>query len=105
MSITAETETKTAIEKTQWFKLNHKNKDGDIVEYSTDFEFFIKNQLIVWRSGTRHSFTSGLESKTFMTQRAYNQQGTFDKCDLIEFAKQIHKEILQGKHGSGQLVD
>jgi len=88
-----------------WFRIDQPNKTKDVVEYSTDFGFFMKNQLIVWRSGTRHTFTSGLESKTFMKKLAFTREGIFDKEELLHYARTIHQEILNGKHGSGKLVE
>ena len=48
-----------------WYQLEQKNKQGNIVEYSTDFEFFLKNQILVVKSGVKYKFQSRLESKVF----------------------------------------
>lgn len=88
-----------------WFRLDQKNKEGDVVEYSTDFDFFSKEQLGVSRSGSRYSFFSLLEAKTFFTTQAIFGNYEFSDDQIINFAIQIHKDILAGKHGEGSLVD
>jgi len=82
-----------------WFKIN---KD---IEYSTDFKFFSENQIRVVRTGTKHSFCSRLESKKFSEKLAFNKEGVLDDCDIVSETLKIHKEILAGKHGQGELVN
>jgi len=82
-----------------WFRIN---KD---VEYSTDFKFFSENQIRIVRRGTRHSFCSRLEAKTFGVKLAFNYEGTLEGADLIVISQKIHQEILEGKHGEGKFVD
>lgn len=87
------------METKSWYKIN---KD---VEYSTDFKFFSENQIRVIRTGSRHSFCSRLEPKKFSERIAFNRTGTLDDCDIIIEANKIHKEILAGQHGKGELVN
>jgi len=85
--------------KKTWFKIN---KD---VEYSTDFKFFSENQIRVVRTGTKHYFCSRLEPKKFSDKLAFNKEGVLDDCDIVSETLKIHKEILAGKHGQGELVN
>lgn len=82
-----------------WFRIN---KD---VEYSTDFDFFLKNQIRIIRSGTRHSFCSALEAKKFKEKTAFNSKGIIDEAELKNDCLLIHQEILSGKHGVGEFVE
>lgn len=90
--------TATATKKS-WFRIN---KD---IEYSTDFKFFSENQIRIVRTGTKHTFCSRLESKTFATKLGFNSKGVLDESDIIHQTMLIHKEILAGKHGTGTFVD
>jgi hypothetical protein len=82
-----------------WFRINAG------IEYSTDFKFFSENQIRIVRTGKKHSFCSRLEAKTFKTEIALGSQGMMDDCDIVSISKQIHKEILAGQHGVGELVN
>lgn len=88
-----------------WYRLNQKNKEGDVVEYSTDFKFFTENQIRVVKSGKRYTFCSRLESKCFLEKIAHNRTGELDDADMTHYTRLIHKEILNGKHGKGELVN
>ena len=85
--------------KAQWYRIN---KD---VEYSTDFKFFSENQIRIVRTGKRHNFCSRLEAKKFKDVIAVNAKGTLMDSEIELACRQIHKEILTGKHGAGSLVD
>jgi len=85
----------------QWYRLTDKPE----VEYSTDFQFFIRHQLFVAKSGNRYSFCSFLESKCFALKRAVFGNYELSDDQKMEIAKQIHKEIIEGKHGQGELVN
>ena len=83
----------------QWYQL----PSG--VEYSVNYDFFVANQIRIVRSGKRHTYCSAIEAKTFKVVSSLNVEGRF-KTDEIELAcKEIHREILDGKHGNGTLVD
>jgi hypothetical protein len=82
-----------------WYKIN---KD---VEYSTSFKFFSENQLRIVRTGTRHNFCSRLESKSFLETICLYKGGEYCDADIMAMSMKIHKEILAGKHGKGELVD
>ena len=84
-----------------WYRLNNKPS----VEYSTNFNFFIKHQIFVSKSGNEYSYCSFLESKLFLFERAIFNGYTFTDEHKMEAARRIHKEILEGKHGAGTLVD
>lgn len=83
----------------QWYQL----PNG--VEYSVDYDFFVANQIRIVRSGTRHTYCSALEAKTFKVLTALNKQGEFNTDEIGLACKEIHREILDGKHGQGTLVD
>lgn len=87
-----------------WFRLDKKNENGDVVEYSTDFKFFTENQLRIIKSGKNYSFCSRLESKCFLKTVAYNRTGELYEVDIQHHTHLIHKEILEGKHGAGVLL-
>lgn len=93
--------TKAATKIKPWFRVN---KD---VEYSTDFTFFKFNQARLVKSGNKYTFCSRLEAKTFKTERALNSTTyEFTDTELINKWKEIHAEIIAGKHHEGgKLVD
>lgn len=82
-----------------WYRIK---KD---VEYSTDFDWFVKHQARLVKSGSKYTFCSRLESKTFTIKRAIFGNHKFSDDELIETWKEIHKEILEGKHGKGKIVN
>lgn len=85
-----------------WYRL--KNKPS--VEYSTDFEFFKQNQISVVKSGRNYSFQSRLESKRFHhTSAVLRENYSFGDLEIERITKQIHEDILSGKHGEGSLVN
>lgn len=86
------------------------------VEYSTDFNFFIQNQLFFDIQGSRVIFYSRLEYKTFLNEsdtfglRYYKRTANYqvqkkDEDYVLEMAKKIHTQILNGEHGKGKFVD
>lgn len=82
-----------------WYRIS-KN-----VEYSTDFDFFFKNQILVVRSNITYSFCSRLESKIFETKKAIFGNHELSDEEVKETCKKIHQEILDGKHGKGKIVN
>lgn len=83
-----------------WYKIKEE------VEYSTDINFFLKEQISVWKSHTKYHYNSRLESKCFLFERAINGPDySFSDEHILEACKRIHKEILEGKHGAGTLVN
>lgn len=89
----------------QWFKISSPIKTKGVIEYSTDFNFFLNNQIRLVKTGTRHTFCSRLEAKTFKEVTAINKKGEISDFELIQKAKEVHVEILSGKHGQGEFVD
>lgn len=83
----------------QWYQLS----SG--VEYSKDFKFFVENQIFVSLSGKAHSFCSRLEKKTFKVVNAVAKGGIIPDFEIEIICKEIHKEIFEGKHGQGTLID
>lgn len=88
-----------------FYRLNNKNKEGDVVEYSTDFDFFISNQIWVSKSGITYHFNSKLEPKNFKMIRNVFGDHTLTDDDIKAHCQLIHNEILLGKHGVGKLVN
>ncbi len=70
------------------------------VEYSTDFEFFIQNQITVVFSRGILNFFSNLECFTFKSFD-YDME---DK-EVLEMVKIIHQDLLNHKYGKGEFVD
>lgn len=85
----------------QWFSL----VSQPCIEYSTDYDFFVKNQIAVWKSGNKYEYNSRIESKCFKEERAVFGNYEFSEEHIEKTCKQIHKEILEGKHGAGILVN
>lgn len=81
-----------------WYRIS-KN-----VEYSTDFDWFIKHQASVVKSGRNYTFHSRIERKVFKIKNAIFGNYEFSPSELDETWKEIHKEILEGKHGKGEIV-
>ncbi len=80
----------------------HINKD---VEYSTDFDCFAKQQAQLVKSGNKYTFCSRLEPKVFKIKSAVFGNYEFSDSELNKIWKEIHKEILEGKHGKGKIVN
>lgn len=89
----------------EWFKLNNKNDHDDDVEYSTNVDFFLQNQIIIVKTGKNYKFYSRIESKLFLSKVSPLLSGEIDDFELQLNAKTIHIEILAGKHGEGKLVN
>lgn len=112
----------TTVETKPWYKIK---KD---VEYSTDFDFFFENQICIAQRGSRYSFYSRLENKTFLikysissdtrltTETRKDENGkniisqtvenyTMSDDKIKDICRQIHSEILEGKYGDGVFVD
>ena len=89
----------TATAQKPWF---HINKD---VEYSTDFSFFCQHQARLVKSGYSYTFCSRLEAKHFRTEKAIFGNNELSPEQIISKWKEIHAEILEGKHGTGKFVD
>lgn len=75
------------------------------VEYSTDFDWFAKHQARLVKSGSKYTFCSRLEAKTFLIKTAIFGNREFSDSELISTWKEIHKEILKGEHGEGKIVN
>ena len=82
-----------------WYRIN---KD---VEYSTDFDWFLKHQALIAKSGNEYIFCSRLESKVFKIKIAISGGYELSDSKKIETWKEVHKEILEGKHGIGRIVN
>lgn len=85
--------------KKPWYKIS---KD---VEYSTDFKFFKEHQVVLYNQGTINNFCSRIETKCFRTVTSVFSSGEIPQPDADLILMQIHREILSGKHGTGELVD
>jgi len=79
-----------------WYKLREE------IEYSTDFNFFLYNQVSATPNNGYLKFNSRLEKKEFKLVRL---KGEFDRDKMIEECRKIHEEILQGKHGKGTFTN
>jgi hypothetical protein len=83
-----------------WYKIK------EDVEYSDDFNFFCQHQARLIKSNITYTFCSRLEGKEFKIIKAtHNRNYTFEVTEIIDIWKQIHKEILEGKHGIGELIN
>jgi hypothetical protein len=83
----------------KWF---HVNKN---VEYSTDINFFIKNQLYITGSETsRVKFCSRLESKVFELKINIFRSLSDEEIDNV--IKEIHQKLINNfYHKNGKLID
>ena len=77
------------------------------VEYSTDFDFFLKNQISVFidRSGyPTVNFNSRLESRRF--DRIKNiTRGEITEEEIVAKCKEIHKRLMNGEFGTPTFVN
>lgn len=81
-----------------WYKIS------DNVEYSTDFNFFNENQIGVSASGSKITFYSLLECKTFKIKMdTFGFKNNVDGLNKIK--KEIHINLLAGVYGIGQLTN
>ena len=94
--------TATATSKCQkpWFRIT---KD---VEYSTDFEFFKANQIMIVRSGKVHNFCSRIEGKSFLKFVSPYKSGDLTPTEKDQIIRTIQTDILNCKyHSRGKFVD
>ena len=89
----------TTTKQKTWYRIN-KN-----AEYSTDFEFFKEHQIRLVKSGNKYTFCSRLESRVFKIKKAIFGNYKLSDSELASIWKKIHKEILEGKHGKGEIVN
>ena len=82
-----------------WFKVNEN------IEYSTDYIFFIGNQISVSGANTNKiTFNSRLESMCFEVVR--NPFGLFTDKNIDEKIKEIHNKILNNHyHKNGKIIE
>ena len=78
--------------KTNWYKLRG-------VEYSTDFNFFKENQIVIVSSGGEDHYNSRLESFVFLIDV---RKDDLDKMNLN--LQKIHSDLLEGFYGDGEFV-
>ena len=78
--------------KTNWYKLRG-------VEYSTDFNFFKENQIVIVSSRGEDHYNSRLESFVFLIDVS-NDDLEKMKMNL----QKIHSNLLQGVYGNGEFV-
>ena len=90
--------------KQTWYRINIIVKSIDFVEYSTDFDWFCQNQTRLVKSGNKYNFCSRIEARSFRIERAIFFYHEFSDEKLISTWKEIHQEILDGKHGEGKIV-
>lgn len=83
----------------KWF---HVNKN---VEYSTDINFFIENQLFIAGRETKSViFHSRLESKTFEIKT--NVFRSISDEEIDNFIKEIHQKLINKfYHKDGKLIN
>ena len=73
------------------------------LEYSTDFNFFIKEQIFHSRTeGFNNKFNCRLESVNFKTIGHWDN---FTQDKIKEICFDIHKKLLSGEYGEGKFVD
>lgn len=78
--------------KTNWYKLRG-------VEYSTDFNFFKENQIVIVSSRGEDHYNSRLESFVFLIDV------TKDDLDKVNMnLHKIHSNLLEGVYGEGEFV-
>lgn len=87
-------------QKKPWYKLRG-------VEYSTNFIFFLKNQVFSARSSNdrRTRFCSRLEKFEFEAAPHWDWQGKNIVVPEYRICLQIHEKLLNGGYGQGELVD
>ena len=83
-----------------WFKLRG-------AEYSTDVNFFLQEQIAVWRSYPRSRYFSRLNGQYFCGE--YNPKvweiEDDDGKNIISKCKEIHSKLLKGEYGQGEFID
>ncbi len=69
------------------------------VEYSTDFDFFLKNQVqVIVSNDNRCTICSTLEKRVF-----YKGPKNMDDASVFELMEVIHRDIISFKYG-GELI-
>lgn len=78
------------------------------VEYSTDIDFFIKNQIlsVIDRTGypTLH-LVSRLEKKKFIEKKKVFVSQDFSDNEIIDECKKVHQSLMTGKFGKPTFID
>ncbi len=70
------------------------------VEYSTDFDFFMRNQVhVIKHLDNSTSFCSLLEKRCFRRDKIHS----FDDETIMQNLNQIHRDIITLKYG-GEIV-
>ena len=71
------------------------------VEYSTNLRFFMEHQVAVVKTGQLISIISRMESYRFflLSERELSIRGR------REMIRQIHVDLLSGKHGEGKFIN
>lgn len=83
----------------QWYKLRN-------VEYSTNFNFFLANQVLLCNNEVSSNFNSRLEAFCFLNNKSpFNFSKTYTEDQILEICKSIHKKILAGEFGVGKFVN
>lgn len=78
----------------KWYLLNG-------IEYSTNFDFFLKEQIGVFSKGKIETkYFSRLEGREFLADKF-----TDDESVIREKIRTIHAKILHGEFGGGILID
>lgn len=79
------------------------------IEYSTDFDFFLKNQIFTVTNNSAYptiNFYSSLESKWLGRLKNITSISTpFTQEQVQAKCKEIHQNLMAGKHGEPTFVD
>ncbi|MDG1950093.1 MAG: hypothetical protein P8J32_04755 [bacterium] len=80
------------------------------VEYSTDFDFFMENQVFTTSINSAYpiiNFNSRLESKWFGRIKNFmlNGCGVITAAEIKAKCKEIHQQLMAGKFGEPTFVD
>ena len=70
------------------------------VKYSTDYDFFLRHQLLIFNAFDGTSFCSGLESRVFLRTASRNISSEMKE----KICRQIHRDICTLRYG-GELTD
>lgn len=77
----------------QWYKIGE-------IEYSTSFDFFLKNQISTTHTQGMILFNSNLEAKQFHVV----QKRTTTEMEILLICRTIHTDLLAAKFGNGKFV-
>jgi hypothetical protein len=87
------------------FRLERKDENNNNIEYSTDYETFVNEELSVTSDENgKYTFKSEIENKTFAYYQLKEDEEMTD-IKMGKLTKFFHDKLLEGIFGEGEVVE